>query len=111
VLENLLDNHLGLVKALVHITGGGLLDNPPRILPEGTAARVHLGSWSVPPLFQLVRDASGLDADELHRTLNMGIGMVLVVAATDVAAVQAEINEDSWVIGEIVEGNRTVTLY
>jgi phosphoribosylaminoimidazole synthetase len=111
VLENLLDNHLGLVKALVHITGGGLLDNPPRILPEGTAARVQLGSWPVPPLFQLVRDASGLDADELHRTLNMGIGMVLVVAAADVAAVQAEINEDSWVIGEIVEGNRTVTLY
>jgi phosphoribosylamine--glycine ligase/phosphoribosylaminoimidazole synthetase len=111
VLENLLDNHLPLVKALVHITGGGLLDNPPRILPEGTAARVKLGSWPVPPLFQLVRDASGLDADELHRTLNMGVGMVLVVAAADAAAVQAEINEDSWIIGEIIEGNRTVTLY
>jgi phosphoribosylamine--glycine ligase/phosphoribosylaminoimidazole synthetase len=111
VLENLLDNHLPLVKALVHITGGGLLDNPPRILPEGTAAKVKLGSWPVPPLFQLVRDASGLDADELHRTLNMGVGMVLVVAAADVAAVQAEINEDSWIIGEIIEGNRTVTLY
>ena len=111
VLENLLDNHLPLVKALVHITGGGLLDNPPRILPEGTAAKVKLGSWPVPPLFQLVRDASGLDADELHRTLNMGVGMVLVVAAADAAAVQAEINEDSWIIGEIIEGNRTVTLY
>jgi phosphoribosylamine--glycine ligase/phosphoribosylaminoimidazole synthetase len=111
VLENLLDNHLPLVKALVHITGGGLLDNPPRILPEGTAAKVKLGSWPVPPLFQLVRDASGLDAEELHRTLNMGVGMVLVVAAADAAAVQAEINEDSWIIGEIIEGNRTVTLY
>jgi phosphoribosylformylglycinamidine cyclo-ligase len=64
----------------------------------------------VPPLFALVRDASGLDADELHRTLNMGIGMVLVVAAGDVAAVQANIAEDSWVIGEIVEGDRTVSL-
>jgi phosphoribosylamine--glycine ligase/phosphoribosylaminoimidazole synthetase len=111
VLENLLDNHLPLVKALVHITGGGLLDNPPRILPEGMAAKVKLGSWPVPPLFQLVRDASGLDADELHRTLNMGVGMVLVVAAADVAAVQAEITEESWIIGEIIEGNRTVTLY
>jgi phosphoribosylamine--glycine ligase/phosphoribosylaminoimidazole synthetase len=111
VLENLLDNHLPLVKALVHITGGGLLDNPPRILPEGTAAKVKLGSWPVPPLFQLVRDASGLGADELHRTLNMGVGMVLVVAAADAAAVQAEIDEDSWIIGEIIEGNRTVTLY
>ncbi len=111
VLENLLDNHLPLVKALVHITGGGLLDNPPRILPEGTAAKLKLGSWPVPPLFQLVRDASGLDAEELHRTLNMGVGMVLVVAAADAAAVQAEINENSWIIGEIIEGNRTVTLY
>ena len=110
VLANVLDNHLGLVKALVHITGGGLLDNPPRILPEGTAARVRLGSWPVPPLFQLVRDASGLDADELHRTLNMGIGMVLVVAAADVAQVRSEIDEDSWIIGDIIEGNRTVTL-
>ena len=110
VLENLLDNHLGLVKALVHITGGGLLDNPPRILPVGTAARITVGSWPVPALFALVRDASGLDADELHRTLNMGIGMVVVVAAQDVPAVQANISEQSWVIGEIVEGQRTVTL-
>jgi phosphoribosylaminoimidazole synthetase len=111
VLENLLDNHFGLVKALVHITGGGLLDNPPRILPPGTAARVQLGSWPVPPLFQMVRDASGLDADELHRTLNMGIGMVIVCAPSDAAAVRAAIAEDSWIIGEIVEGDRTVTLY
>jgi phosphoribosylamine--glycine ligase/phosphoribosylaminoimidazole synthetase len=111
VLENLLDNHFGLVKALVHITGGGLLDNPPRILPPGTAARVQLGSWPVPPLFQMVRDASGLDADELHRTLNMGVGMVIVCAPSDAAAVRAAIAEDSWIIGEIIEGDRTVTLY
>jgi phosphoribosylaminoimidazole synthetase len=110
VLANLLDNHLGLVKALAHITGGGLVENTPRILPAGTAARIQLGSWPVPPLFAMVRDATGLDAEELHRTLNMGIGMVIVVAPEDVAAVKAEIDEPSWVIGEVTEGNRTVTL-
>ena len=76
------------------------------------SAEIMLGSWPMPPLFQLVSDvATGLPTDELYRTLNMGVGMVLVVAAADLAAVQAEINEDSWVIGEIIEGNRTVTLY
>jgi phosphoribosylaminoimidazole synthetase len=98
------------VKALVHITGGGLVENPPRILPEGCGAEVVLGSWPVPPLFRLVRDASGLPASELHRTLNMGIGMVLVVAPDRVDEVRKLIDEDSWVIGRIVAGAREVTL-
>ena len=71
----------GRVKALAHITGGGLPENLPRVLPHGVDARVELGSWPVPPLFRLVRElATGLDAHELHRTLNMGIGMVVVCA-------------------------------
>ncbi len=91
----------GRVKALAHITGGGLPENVPRVLPAGVDARIELGSWPVPPLFQLVRElATGLDVHELHRTLNMGIGMVVVCAAADVAAVQATIPEETWVIGE-----------
>ena len=93
----------GRVKALAHITGGGLPDNLPRVLPDDCDAVVDLGSWPVPPLFQLVREvATRLDTYELYRTLNMGVGMVVVCAAGDVAAVQQAIGEPTWVIGEVV---------
>jgi len=93
------------IKALAHITGGGLVDNLPRVLPDGVDARIELGSWPVPPLFELVREvASGLDNAELHRTLNMGIGMVVVVSAADADSLQAVIAEPTWIIGELVPG-------
>jgi phosphoribosylamine--glycine ligase/phosphoribosylaminoimidazole synthetase len=95
----------GAVKALAHITGGGLVDNLPRVLPDGVDARIELGSWPVPPLFELVREvASGLDTAELHRTLNMGIGMVVVVSGADAASLQAVIAEPTWIIGGLVPG-------
>jgi phosphoribosylamine--glycine ligase/phosphoribosylaminoimidazole synthetase len=101
----------GAVKALVHVTGGGLLDNVPRVLPVGVGAEIELGSWPVPPLFRLVRDISGLDHDELHRTLNMGIGMVIVCAQSDVTAVRAAIGEETWVIGRLLaDDDRRVVL-
>ncbi len=89
------------LKALVHITGGGLVENIPRVLPCGVSAKVTLGSWPTPPLFQLVEQLTSLGTDELYRTLNMGIGMVLIVNATDASAVQKLIPEDSWIIGEL----------
>lgn len=93
----------GKVKALAHITGGGLPENVPRVLPDDCDAQVDLGSWPVPPLFQLVREvATQLDTHELYRTLNMGIGMVLVCAATDLAEVQQAIDETTWVIGQLI---------
>ena len=80
----------GRVKALAHITGGGLPENLPRVLPDGIDAHIQLGSWPVPPLFRLVREvAVGMATHELYRTLNMGVGMVVVCAADEVAAVQA----------------------
>jgi phosphoribosylaminoimidazole synthetase len=98
----------GHVKALAHITGGGLIENVPRVLPDGLDARIELASWPVPPLFRLVRElATGLDTHELHRTLNMGVGMVVVCAAADAAAVQAAIPEETWVIGALVPGTGT----
>ncbi len=101
----------GAVKALAHITGGGLPDNLPRVLPDGCDAEVRLGSWPVPPLFRLVRDATtAMDDDELYRTLNMGIGMVVVCSADDVAGLQASIDERTWVIGELIAGTRRVRL-
>ena len=102
----------GRVKALAHITGGGLPENVPRVLPDGLDARIELGSWPVPPLFRLVRElATGLDTHELHRTLNMGIGMVVVCAADDAVAVQAAIPEETWVIGALVTGAGTPTVH
>ena len=93
----------GRVKALAHITGGGLPENLPRVLPPGVDARIDLGSWPLPPLFRLVRElATGLDVHELHRTLNMGIGMVVVCAAADVDEVQHAIGEPTWPIGQLV---------
>jgi phosphoribosylamine--glycine ligase/phosphoribosylaminoimidazole synthetase len=93
----------GHVKALAHITGGGLPENLPRVLPDDCDAAIELGSWPVSPLFQLVREvATQLDTHELYRTLNMGIGMVAVCAPNRVGMVQQSIGEPTWVIGELV---------
>ena len=90
------------VKALAHITGGGLPENLPRVLPDDCDADIELGSWPIPPLFQLVRGvATQLGTHELYRTLNMGIGMVVVCAEADAAAVQQLIAEPTWVIGRL----------
>ncbi|MEX2252517.1 MAG: phosphoribosylamine--glycine ligase [Thermoleophilaceae bacterium] len=93
----------GGVKALAHITGGGLPENLPRILPAGLDAEVRLGTWPVPPLFRLAAElATGVDVHELHRTLNMGVGMVAVCDPADVDAIRASIAEPTWVIGELI---------
>jgi phosphoribosylaminoimidazole synthetase len=104
----------GMVKALAHITGGGLPENLPRVLPDGVDAEIELGSWPRGPLFDLIAElATGVDEHELHRMLNMGIGMVIVCAADDVDRVQEAIDEDTWVVGTLVggsNGSRTVHL-
>jgi phosphoribosylaminoimidazole synthetase len=98
----------GGVKALAHITGGGLVENVPRVLPGDVGAVIDIGSWSVPPLFRLVREvATALDDEELHRTLNMGIGMVLVCAPDDVGRVRSAIDEKTWAIGALVDHDPT----
>lgn len=94
----------GAVKALAHITGGGLPENLPRVLPDDVDAHIELGSWPVPPLFRLVRELTPqMSTVELYRTVNMGVGMVVVCAPDQVKAVQASINETTWIIGELVE--------
>jgi phosphoribosylamine--glycine ligase/phosphoribosylaminoimidazole synthetase len=109
VLEALLAG--GRVKALAHITGGGLPDNLPRVIPATLDAEVELGSWPMPPLFRLVEELTPrMTVDERYRALNMGIGMVVVCAADDVALVRAAIDEPTFVIGELVEGKGVVRL-
>jgi phosphoribosylformylglycinamidine cyclo-ligase len=90
------------VRAAAHITGGGLVENLPRVLPEGWGARVDVDSWERPAVFDLLVGEGGLDAHAAHRTFNMGIGMVLVVsrdAADDVIASLEASGERAWVIG------------
>jgi phosphoribosylformylglycinamidine cyclo-ligase len=81
----------GGVHALAHITGGGLTENLPRVLPEGLGAQIDLGSWTLPPVFGWLAQVGGIAQTELLKTFNAGIGMVLVVAATRADALQAEL--------------------
>jgi phosphoribosylformylglycinamidine cyclo-ligase len=104
-LEPLLER--GKVRALAHITGGGFPGNIPRVLPGGLAARVRRGSWEVPPLFRLIQKGGGISEDEMFRTFNMGVGMVVVVAPGDLHEVEHSLErrgETSFVIGTVVEG-------
>lgn len=91
----------GKLKALAHITGGGLIENVPRVLPEGLIAGIRADQWSLPPLFDAVRQAGNLAVHELIRTFNCGIGMVLVVAAADVAEVTTRLTNSGETIFQI----------
>jgi phosphoribosylformylglycinamidine cyclo-ligase len=77
------------IKALAHITGGGLLENIPRVLPESTAAHLVKGSWPQTELFAWLQKTAGIDDIEMNRTFNNGIGMVVVIAAAEAAACAA----------------------
>jgi phosphoribosylformylglycinamidine cyclo-ligase len=102
----------GVVKGMAHITGGGITDNLPRVLPEGTAARVDRATWDVPPIFQVLGEAGRVPAEDMLRTFNMGVGLILVVAAADQARVLSTLatlgEDDARVIGEIEPGPRAV---
>src|SRR6185295_18063732 len=75
-----------LLKGAAHITGGGITDNTPRILPKGLGVRVDPDSWPVLPIFNLLRELGGIPEDDWRRTFNLGIGMILVVGKKNVAA-------------------------
>ncbi len=95
----------GGLKALAHITGGGLLENLPRVLPHDTAAAIDASTWPVPPVFGWLASSGGMDAGEMARTFNCGIGMVAVVAAEDAASTTAALQAQ----GETVYGIGVVT--
>lgn len=97
----------GLVKGMVHITGGGFLENIPRVLPAGLGVRVSRGSWPILPVFSWLQKLGNVEEHEMFRTFNMGIGFILVVAPEDVAAVTSRLEaagEKSYVIGEVTPG-------
>ncbi|WP_038217791.1 phosphoribosylformylglycinamidine cyclo-ligase [Xenophilus azovorans] len=89
------------VKALAHITGGGLLENIPRVLPEGTAAHLKKGSWPTSELFAWLQKVAGIDDVEMNRTFNNGIGMVIVIDAAEAAACAATLRGEGESVHEI----------
>lgn len=109
LLKPLLDRQW--IRGLAHITGGGLTDNIPRILPPGCAAHIHVGAWPSLPIFRILQKLGDIDEREMLRTFNMGIGMVLIVQPEDVAKVETHLsksNESIFRIGEIRSGRRRV---
>lgn len=90
----------GRIKGMAHLTGGGFVDNIPRILPEGVGAAVDRSAWDVPPLFGLIEREGRVDPGEMYRVFNMGIGMVVVVAPEDVDAMLDAAPCDAYIIGE-----------
>lgn len=106
-LENLLDT--GKIKGLAHITGGGFLENIPRILPENVSVEIKRGSWEEPAIFGLMQSLGNVTDAEMFRTFNMGIGMIVVCAADDKDFLK-EFSAKSFEIGQIVEGSHEVII-
>ncbi len=101
------------VKALSHITGGGLLENLPRVLPDDCSARIDTGSWSWPAVFQWLQSAGNVDTREMYRTFNCGVGMVVCVAPEDADTALELLSAagcEAWQIGTIVPGGNEVAL-
>lgn len=98
------------IKALAHITGGGFIENIPRVLSDDVGAVIRLGSWPIPALFALIQQRGEIAADEMYRVFNMGIGMIAIVEKAEVDAIRAAIPEETFVIGELVSGSKRVGL-
>ncbi len=97
----------GLLKGAAHITGGGITDNTPRILPKGLGVRIEVGSWPVLPIFQLLREIGNIAEDDWRRTFNLGIGMILVVSARQLkkaTTILESLREPWYRIGEVIPG-------
>jgi phosphoribosylformylglycinamidine cyclo-ligase len=101
------------IKAMAHITGGGFYDNIPRVIPAGLQVRIKRGSWPVPRLFKEIQRRGEIADKEMFRTLNMGVGLVAVVAGKEAeAAVKLfeKLGEKAWIIGELVRGSQEVVI-
>jgi phosphoribosylformylglycinamidine cyclo-ligase len=95
------------IKGIAHITGGGITENLPRILPENCRARLDRGMWPAPPIFRVLRTMGNLDEEEMYRVFNMGIGLVLVTAvehADKLMTAAFKLGDHGYRIGKIVHG-------
>ena len=101
----------GMVKGIAHVTGGGLIENVPRVLPDGLAARFDTGTWPVPPIFTQIQEDGGIPRDEMYRVFNMGLGLVLACEPSRVSEVLGLV-PGALEVGEVVHagGGGRVTL-
>ena len=106
-LESLLDT--GVIKGLVHITGGGFLENIPRILPDGVSVQINRGTWPELPIFGMMQRLGNVDEKEMFRTFNMGIGMIVVCSLENRAEIAGHLT-GSFEIGKVVEGDKHVQI-
>jgi len=97
------------IRGLAHITGGGIPDNLPRILREGTAAHIDTGTWISPPIFKLIQDKGDIPTEEMYRVFNMGLGMLIVIPEKHVSLAQSTLS-DAWHVGMISVGDRQVEI-
>jgi len=101
------------IKGIANITGGAFYDKIPRIIPKGLAIDIYKGSWRVPEIFSIIKDSGNVDDKEMYRTLNMGIGMVLVLAKSDADRAVKILSDNglkSHIIGKVVKGSREVVI-
>jgi phosphoribosylformylglycinamidine cyclo-ligase len=102
-----------IVHGIAHITGGGLIANPPRILPDGCAIRLRRGSWTAPKVFSWLQRLASVEDAEMDRVFNMGIGLILIVAEYFAEAIVRHLSRrariPAWIIGEVVAGEKKVT--
>jgi phosphoribosylformylglycinamidine cyclo-ligase len=99
------------VKGLAHITGGGVVENLPRVLPPGCAATIHAGSWPTPPVFAFLAEKGDVPDGEMYRVFNMGLGMIAVVGKEEADRVPDTLaGHDVHAVGEIVAGDRFVEI-
>ena len=99
------------ILGMAHITGGGITENIPRMLPQGVAAIIHKGTWDIPRIFSLIQDAAGVNDREMYRDFNMGIGMVIIIPSRQAKTVMSradKLGEKAFLIGEIVKGKQVV---
>jgi phosphoribosylformylglycinamidine cyclo-ligase len=104
----------GKVRAFAHITGGGLTDNLPRVLPDHLSCHIHLGSWKPAPVFDWMQSTGGIETAEMLRTFNCGIGMLIIVSEAESEAVMRaceEMGEPVFRIGEIVPRQSAEVMY
>ena len=106
-------NRVRIVKGIAHITGGGFIDNIPRVLPKKCGVKIERGSWPVLPVFELIEKHGKVDNAEMHQVFNMGIGMTVIVSGAKADGVLRSIRRrgnEAWIIGEVTKGNGKVKL-
>jgi phosphoribosylformylglycinamidine cyclo-ligase len=98
------------IRGLAHITGGGIVDNLPRILPDGMGAVIRRGAWPEPPIFSLIQSEGKIPDEEMFHVFNMGLGMLVIVSPEQKELAQITLNEEVFIVGEIVSGEAVIII-